>query len=658
MGIETEREMEFHCPLGPDVLMVRHFSGAERLGGNFEYVVTLFSKNQNIEFEQLLGKHATVEVRFGLSAPRYFDGIVCEFSHQGSEAHHALYRIVLRPWFWLLSRNRDCRIFQNQTTLEIARTIFQDRGFSDHDDHLFNGLTAREYCVQYNESDFDFISRLFEHEGIYYFFKHELGKHTLVLADSLSAHDPVPGFEKLPYAFVTDDSRNDLGRFYDWTTTKQVLPGKVHLNDYDFKKSRANLAVDRTDPKQHEHADAELHTYPGHYAEPAPGMDKATVRLEEATMSYDIARGVTDSRGLFAGALITLEKHPRDDQNREYLIVGAHYDIDSGSYRSGGASALQMTTQITALDSKTQFRPARITPVPCVSGPQTARVVGHKGAEIWTDEFGRVKVQFPWDRLGKYDAQSSCWIRVSQAWAGAGWGGIHIPRVGQEVLVGFIDGDLDRPIVIGRVYNDYNKLPYDLPKNATQSGIRSHTVEGGREDYNELRFEDAKKKEEVRLRAQRNLTTQVKNDSATTIGHDHAHTVKNNMKITVAEGDFNATVSTGTMLHYVPKNVYDVCAKEIVETADEAITFRVKEVSIRIDAKSISLNVGTATEIKLDLATLSIIAPKVDINPMGGMPAGPASLPTRPQPEAAKQLEPGFKGSGGGFGGGGASGSW
>jgi type VI secretion system secreted protein VgrG len=658
MGIETERELEFHCSLGPDVLMVRQFTGAEHLGGNFEYAVMLYSMDQNIELESLLGKHATVEVKFDPTAPRYFDGIVSELSHQGADSDYVLYRAVLRPWFWLLSRNRQSRIFQKKTTIEIAREIFKERGLSDYEGHLFSALTEREYCVQYNESDFDFLNRLFEYEGIYYFFKHELNKHTLVLADSLSAHDAVPGFEKLSYAKTSGRAKRE-GAFYDWTTTKQIMPGKVELNDFDFKKSRANLIVERAEPKAHEHADSALYFYPGRYTEVAPGTDNSVVRLEEAAAGHDLARGVTDCRGLSTGALFTLQDHPRDDQNKEYLIVTAHYQIDSGSYRSGGASALRMVTHIAALDSKVQYRPPRHTPIPTVSGPQTARVVGPKGSEIWTDEYGRVKVQFAWDRLGKYDENSSCFVRVSQAWAGAGWGSIHIPRVGQEVLVDFLDGDLDRPIIVGRVYNDYNKPPYGLPKNATQSGIKSHTVEGDRGDYNELRFEDAKQKEEILLRAQRNLTTRVRADSSTTIGRNHNHTVKNNMKVLVAEGDYNTTVSQGTMLSYVPQNVYDVMAKEIVETADESITLQVKDVSIRIDAKSVSLNVGTTTEIKLELATLKIISPKVDINPMGGAPAGPANVSSLakaaglPPPKDSE-----FVGGGGSSGGGGASGSW
>lgn len=388
-------------------------------------------------------------------------------------------------------------------------------------------------------------------------------------------------------------------------------------------------------PKPHQHSDGALYLFPGRYSEPQPGMDNAVVRLEEAAMPYDLARGVTDSRGLSAGVLFKLEDHPRDDQNREYLVVHAQYNIDSGSYRSGGASALQMTTNVTALESKTQFRPPCSTRTPTVSGPQTARVVGPKGSEIWTDEFGRVKVQFAWDHMGKFDESSSCFIRVSQAWAGSGWGSLHLPRIGQEVLVDFIDGDLDRPIIVGRVYNDANRTPYTLPDESAKSGLKSQSFEGGREDYNELRFDDSKKQEEVVLRAQRNLTTHVKNNSATAIGNNHTHRVKQNMKVLVAEGDYTATVSTGTMLNHVPKSLYDVCAKEIVQTADDAITFRVKDVSIRIDSSMISLNVGTSTEIKLDLATLTIISPRVDINPIGGMPGGPASVPPRPAPETS-----------------------
>jgi type VI secretion system secreted protein VgrG len=661
MGIETTRETEFHCPLGPDVLMVREFVGTERMSVPFEYHVTLYSKDHNIEMESLLGQHASVEVRFELRTERYFDGIVCDFSHQGFEEDYAVYAVTLRPWFWLLSRNRKCRVFQGKTAMEIARDIFSERGFSDLEVRLFAGLTPRDYCVQYNESDLDFISRLFEHEGIYYYFQHERGKHTMVLADSISAHEPLPDFETIAYKQVDKTDVDDLGYIEHWSVTKQMVPGGVSLNDYDFKKPRAVLQEDRVQPKSHPHASSALYFYPGHYVDPAVGADNALVRLEETQVPYDLARGTTQSKWLSVGVLFSLERHPRDDQNREYLILSTHYEIDAGPFRSQGGATARMSTHFTVLESQTPFRPARVTPVPFVSGPQTAVVVGPKGQEIWTDEFGRVKVQFAWDRLGKHDESSSCWIRVSQAWAGPGWGSIYIPRIGQEVLVEFIDGDLDRPVVTGRAYNSDNPTPYDLPNNAAQSGVKSASLKGDKNQYNELRFDDTAKAEEIKLRAQRNLTTLVRSDSSTSIGHNHTHTVKKDMKVVVSEGDYNTTVSKGWMLSYVPKSVYDVCAKEIVQSADDSITFQVKDVSIRLDSKSISLNVGTSTEIKLDLATLTIIGPKVDINPMGGIPKGPAGATSKAESVAAPSEDPGdkeFSGGGGKFGGGGASGSW
>jgi type VI secretion system secreted protein VgrG len=612
MGIETEREMEFHCSLGKDALMVRRFTGMEQLGEMFEYVVSVFSTNHNVKSESLLGKHASVEVRFGLGSPRFFDGIVAEFSHVGSEEDHALYTVVLRPWLWLLTRNRESRVYQNRTSLEIAKEIFQRKGFTDLDERLFYGLPTREYCVQYGESDFDFISRLFEHEGIYYFWKHEKGKHTLVLADSLSAHDVAAGFDEIGYKHKLDPTNFGLGQFHSWTATKQVAPGKVTLNDYNFKKSRASLNVDRADPKDHSHSDAEVYLYPGSYDEAAKGTDKATIRMEEAASGYETARGSTDCQGFSLGDLFTLKRHPRDDQNREYLIASTQYTIDSGQYRSGGASALRMSMHVTVLDSKTQFRPARNTPIPSVSGPQTARVVGPKGKEIWTDEFGRVKVQFAWDRHGKNNEESSCFIRVSQAWAGGGWGSIHVPRIGQEVIVDFIDGDLDRPLIVGRVYNDSTSVPYPLPENATQSGIKSHTHEGGREEYNELRFEDLKGKEEVHLRAQRDMTTEVLHDKSTNIGHDHAHTVKNAMTVKVQDGPYETYVEKNAMYTEVAQE-YDLKALRITEDAEQDITLLVGQSKLLIDLTGITLSAFGHT-IVLNAAGITIDGKMVKIN--------------------------------------------
>lgn len=579
MGVEAERFMRFDCPLGNDMLWVRHFSGSEALGDCFEYSVMLFSKYPYIKGEDILGQSATVEVLFNPDKPRYFNGIVCEFGYVGTQEGHYAYRAVLRPWFWLLSRNRECRIYQNMTTLDIKTEIFSRYAFAESEEHCYGTLTPREYCVQYRESDFDFVSRLFESDGLYYYFKHEKDKHTLVALDSPSAHSPASGYEEVYYGRLEDEKQRSIGVFYEWSCKQSITSGKLVLSDFNFKKSRSDMKVDRAEPKKHEHADGEIFDYPGRYVEVASGEDNAKVRLEELQVGYDVSRGVTDSRGLSTGSTFKLKGHPREAQNKEYLIVGTHYDIDSGSFRSGTVSHPQMTTHVTVIDKTIQYRPASTTPIPRIPGPQTAKVVGPKDVEIWTDEFGRVKVQFPWDRYGKNDATSSCFVRVSQAWAGSDFGSMHIPRIGQEVLVDFIDGDLDRPIIVGRVYNDANMPPFKLTDNATQSGIRSHTIKGPKDAYNELRFEDKQDEELVNLQAQKDLTTKVKHNSSTTIGNNHTHKVKKDMRVTVEEGSYETKVEK----------------KNFLVEAKTKIKLVVGTVSIELDDKSIKLTTPTAS---------------------------------------------------------------
>jgi type VI secretion system secreted protein VgrG len=614
MGIEDERQLAFHCPLGPDVLLVRSLVGSEQLGACFEYTVTLYSLDHDVKIDSLLGQEVTVEVRLGLSKPRYFSGIVCEVTCRGMAGRYVVYEAVLRPWIWLLSRKTNCRIFQNETSLDIVRKLFKEHDPQWFEVKLFNTLKSREYCVQYRESDFHFVSRLLEDEGIYYFFQHELGKHTLMLVDSSSAHKTSSGFETINFVKVVDGAEEPVGVMLDWCATKRVVANKVTLSDFDFLKSRANLTMDGQNPKVQ--SNFEVYDYPGLYTEPDHGESRARLRVEELGLGFDVVKGDTNSRGLSTGYLFKLQEHPRKDQNREYLIIGARYQIESGSYESDGAAgAFQLKSSLTAIDSQTQFRPPRITPEPVLSGAQTAQVVGPEGQEIWTDSHARVKVQFHWDREGKHDESSSCWIRVAQMWAGAKWGSLHIPRIGQEVVVEFLEGNLDRPLIVGSVYNDANQPPYALPSKATQSGIKSHsTAKAGVDQFNELRFEDDKGKEEVLLNAQRNLTTNVKHDSKTTITNDHTHTVKKNMTVQVSEGDYKTTVSKGTLESHVPSAVHATTAKSITATAVESITFSVGQVAITIDTTSITLKVGEQTSIKLEAATLAVIAPMVNIN--------------------------------------------
>ena len=535
---QADRLFEVSSPLGKDILLFRAMSANERLSHPFEFDLELLSKDHDIELDDVVGQILTV--RLDLPAERktrYFNGYVSQLSYEGGLREFSRYRATLRPWFWLLTRKADCRIFQEKTVPEIIEQVFQDNGFSDFEKRLSGEYRTWEYCVQYRETDFNFVSRLMEQEGIYYYFRHEDGKHTLVLADSVSAHDPIPGYEKVPYFPPVEAKRRERDHLSAWSVAKQVQPGKYSLRDFDFKKPSADLETRNNNPLDHAQKEFEVYDYPGEYVETGEGETYARVRLEELQSQHERASGNGNAAGLFSGGLFTLAGYPRDDQNREYLVVSSMVELSSEEYvagKGGGGGESVCECSITTLDSKIPYRAPRVTPKPMVQGPQTAIVVGPSGEEIYTDEFGRVKVQFHWDRQGKEDENSSCWIRVSYPWAGKNWGAVHIPRIGQEVIVDFLEGDPDRPIITGRVYNAESTVPYGLPDNMTQSGIKSRSTKGGSGDnFNEVRFEDKKGEEQVYIHAEKNQDNIVENDETTNVGNDRTEDVGNDEKITI-----------------------------------------------------------------------------------------------------------------------------
>jgi type VI secretion system secreted protein VgrG len=421
----------------------------------------------------------------------------------------------------------DCRIFQEKTVPEIIEQIFRDRGFTDFENGLSGKYHTWEYCVQYRETDFNFISRLMEQEGIYYFFKHEDGKHSLILADSASAHEPYPEFEQLEY-HPADKGTSTEECISDWVVETHLQPCSYALNDFDFKNPKGDLQARTKVSRGHTAADFEIYDYPGEYAETSHGEEYTKKRIEELQAQYEVATAGSDSRGICAGFNFSLTDHPRDDQNDEYLITSANYTIKGDDIFSSGTTSSDCTfsCSFTAIKSSQPFRSPRTTPKPKVSGPQTAIVVGPSGEEIYTDEYGRVKVKFHWDRYSKADENSSCWIRVAHVWAGKSWGAIYTPRIGQEIIVEFLEGDPDKPIITGRVYNDQAKPPYDLPGNKTISTLKSNSTKGG-EGFNEIRFEDKKGEEQIYIHGEKNLDIRVKNDRYETIEHDHHLIVEN-----------------------------------------------------------------------------------------------------------------------------------
>lgn len=508
---QANREIQVTTPLGDDVLLIRAMSGHEELGKLFEYQLELVSETTDADFNELVGNTVTVSLQLPDESLRYFNGYVSRFAQTGISGHTANYQATVVPWFWFLTRTYDCRIFQNMKVPDIIKDVFREAGYTDFEDTLSGTYRDWVNCVQYRESDFNFINRLMEQEGIYYFFKHEEDKHILVLADGYSSHEVVEGHDEVAYHPPTSAMVTDEQHLFTWEVTQQLQPGTFVHQDYDFTAPKKDLLAKSNKKRDHAKADLEVFDYPGEYTEFSDGDYYSRVRLEEMQARHLRANSQGDVRGLYVGGLFSLIDHPRADQNCEYLIVSASYELEAGDYGSGGGGTQVYSCDINVIDAQEPYRSLRTTPKPLVQGPQTAVVVGPAGEEIWTDEHGRVKVQFHWDRYGEANENSSCWIRVSQVHAGKGFGGIDVPRIGEEVIVSFLEGDPDRPIITGRVYNGDNKPPNGLPGAAMISGMKTNSTPGGGGD-NTFMLDDTAGNELIRIHGQFDMDTTIDND--------------------------------------------------------------------------------------------------------------------------------------------------
>lgn len=548
---QSNRLVQVDSPLGGEVLLLQSMEGSEELGRLFHYELDLTSEDRAIKFDQLLGKPMGLTLELHGGGKRYFHGIACGCRQLTGHGQFAGYRVSLRPWFWLLTRTSDCRIFQNKTVPDIIKQVFRDLGFSDFEDNLSGSYREWEYCVQYRETSFDFISRLMEQEGIYYYFRHEKARHVLVLADAYGAHSTVADYASVPF-YPPDQQMRERDHFYDWQLAREVQPGSLALNDYDFQRPGASLEVRSSVSRSHSNGDHPLYDYPGEYVQSKDGEHYARTRIQAIHSQFERVQLRGRARGLGCGHLFKLTGYDRADQNREYLVVVARYQIRQELYESGQLDlAEQFISELDCMDASQAFRPLPLTPLPIVRGPQTARVVGPAGEEIWTDQYGRVKVHFYWDRHDQSNENSSCWMRVSQAWAGKNWGSVQIPRIGQEVIVSFLEGDPDRPIITGRVYNAEQTVPYELPANATQSGVKSRSSkEGSPANFNEIRMEDKKGAEQLFIHAEKNQDIEVENDETHWVGHDRSKTIDNDETVHVKHDrtetvDNNETITIG-----------------------------------------------------------------------------------------------------------------
>ena len=530
---QENRFLSIKTPLGKDVLLLVGLSGTEGISMPFSFELQLASEKSDITFKDIIGNGVTVSIVLANGSVRYFNGIISRFSQEriGATVENlqlAYYSATMVPWPWYLTRTVNSRIFQNLSVPKIVEKIFHDKGFNDFQMRLSEQYTPWDYCVQYHETDFQFVTRLLEQEGIYYFYEHENGKHALVLADSPKEHKPCPqqdtvGCQLTVGGIEDEDMINTLG----WM--QEIRFGKYTTKDYNFLMPTTNLQVEVPTKISLGQGDRELYDFPGEYETRNEGDQYANIRMQAEEAQVTILSGTSNCRAFASGYRFTLQDYTRNElNNKPYALTSVWHGVTEPIGGSGEGSTVAYSNSFTCIPLDVPYRPPLTTPKPVIAGVQTAIVTGPAGEEIYTDEHGRVKVQFHWDRDGKNDEKTSCWIRVAQGWSGVGWGAVWIPRIGHEVVVSFIEGDPDRPLITGSVYNASNTPPYKLPDEMTKSTIKSNSTKGGG-GFNEIRFEDKKGDEQIFIQAEKNLDLRVKNDRFETINHDHHLTVENNM---------------------------------------------------------------------------------------------------------------------------------
>ncbi len=646
---QANRPVQIITPLGEDVLLLQGFSGREEVSRLFAFALQLHSENRAIDFNSIVGKNATIQIALSNGSVRSINGIISSFAQGGTSQNLTHYRAMLVPWLWLLTRTSGCRIFQNMTAPDIIQKIFQDFGFTDFKNRLQGSYAAREYCVQYRETAFAFVSRLMEEEGIFYFFDHEETKHTLVLADApaefkVSPHQPLASFTTIAEDRMLDEV------ITEWMIEQEVRPGKYTVNDFDFEKPTHDLTatIEGKDTRKYE-----IYDYPGDYKTRDEGDRLAGIRVQEQDAPLIIIRGAGNYSGFAPGYKFTLKNHYRRDLNKDYALLSVEHDADLGdnyeTFSADDAPSSAYSNRFECVPHPTNYRPPRMTPAPVIKGSQTAIITGPAGEEIYTDAHGRVKVQFHWDREGKYDEKSSCWIRVSQNWAGKRWGAIFLPRIGQEVIVDFLEGNPDRPVITGRVYNGGSVPPYALPDEKTKSAVKSYSSKGGG-GFNELRFEDKKGDEQIFIHAEKDQDVRIKNDVKTFVGND-SHLIVTNNQLEKVGGDKHLTV-TGDRNEKVDGTVSLKVGMDLQEKVGMKYGLDAG-MSVHIKAgMSLVIEAGTAITIKAGSNSISLTPAGIFIagTPMVFINSGSASVPgagCSPQPptapKEAAEAEPGQK---------------
>lgn len=593
-AILTNRKLKMVGPLPETKAFIKAARVIEGLSQITETTIDFLAHDRNAKMADMVGQPHTVKIlkNNDLDNPQWreFRGTCVEATYLGLHEGYSFFTLEVRPWIWFLTKTFNNRIFQNLNAIDIIKKIFADRGFADYNFATTRTPEVRVYTVQYNETDYAFICRLMEEEGMYFFSTVRNAKDHLVITDGPSGHSPVEGEAEIPFASRESNYRRADSHIFEWRAGESVRGGKVTLRDYDFEAPSAQrAAIKAIAVGSHNHKNYENYRYPGHFRQTARGDVHAKVRMEAESWPHELGSAVGDVATLATGATFRLKEHTRSAENKEYLITSAIHlmqvEVDQSDETqkiqalpgapTGAAQPAELPSSIKfeeenkdtyrctfkTIPKNKQFRAPLTTPWPAIPGILIAKVVGPAGEEIYTDNYGRIKVQFPWDREGQNNENSGCWIRYVTQWSGKDWGLIAIPRIGQEVVIQFEDGDIDRPICTGMLYNADTMPPYALAANMTQTGIKTRSSKGGgAENYNELVFEDKKDAEFIRMHSEKDYFLTVENNATVSIGEtkkdpgDLTTTIYHTRTETIKTGDLILTVETGNEARDIKTN--------------------------------------------------------------------------------------------------------
>jgi type VI secretion system secreted protein VgrG len=616
--------MSVKTDLGADTLLLVGFSGREGISRPFEFSLDLMAVSYTeIPFDKLLGQKATVTLELPKGEKRFFNGTVNRISQSHKDETMTHYRMEIVPVFWFLTKRVQSRIFQQKTLPDILKEVLKGLDVS----YQIQGTFApREICVQYRESDFNFASRLMEEEGIFYFFKHTDGRHEMVLANTPQSNPDLSHQPNLIFEEIAGGNRKE-DRVHSWERVQELRSWKITLWDHSFELPHKHLEAEKPilesvkagkvehKLKLADNDKLEIYDYPGGYAKRFDGVNKSGgdqaaqlqkvfqdnsrtvgIRMQEEAAPSVALHALSNCRQLSSGHKFILERHFNADGKYLITLIGHSASLNS-QFLSGGVDEFSYSNTFTSIPADIPFRPLRVTPRPRIDGCQTAVVVGPAGEEIFTDKYGRVKVQFHWDRSGKNDADSSCWVRVATPWAGKQWGMIHIPRVGQEVVIDFLEGDPDRPVIVGSVYNAEMMPPYTLPANRTQSGIKSRSsASGGPDNFNELRFEDKKGSEQLFVHAEKDSTFETEHDRSEWVGHDETVKVDNNRTRNVG-ADEKITIGSNQTESVSKERKIDVGTDDTLKVGKKILIDAGDEITIQTGASKIVMKKDGTIEI-------------------------------------------------------------